>query len=199
MEIPSAGQCRQFMHNMHMMDHIVDHSLQVCRVADFLARHLNRIRRRLDRDLITAAALLHDITKTRSFETGENHAQTGAALLVEMGYAEVADIVRQHVRLDRYGDGEALTEAAIVNYADKRVLHDRIVSLEERMAYIVEKYATKPSHIERIRCLWQKTGDLEARIFADLAFSPSEVGVLLARREAEDRQASVERQLSTIP
>ena len=56
----------------------------------------------LNRDLIRAAALLHDITKTRSFVTSENHALTGGQFLSDLGYPEVGDLVRQHVRLDEY-------------------------------------------------------------------------------------------------
>ena len=69
----------------------------------------------------------------------ENHARTGAQFLSDRGYPEVGHIVRQHVVLDEYFASEELTEAEIVNYADKRVLHDQVVSLKERKYYILEK------------------------------------------------------------
>ena len=66
-----------------MMDHIVDHSEQVCRVAVCLADKLSSEGIELNLELIGASALLHDITKTRSFRTHENHAQTGGKFLQE--------------------------------------------------------------------------------------------------------------------
>lgn len=53
----------------------------------------------VNRDLVLAAALLHDITKTRALQTKEKHDQTGGDLLAALGFAGVGDIVRQHVAL----------------------------------------------------------------------------------------------------
>ena len=129
----------------------------------------------LDGKLVQAAALLHDITKTRSFETEENHALTGGQVLTDLGYQQVGDLVRQHVRLDSYSVHQDLSEAVIVNYADKRVLHDRIVSLDDRMRYIQERYGTQPEHKRRIELLWKKTAALEKHIFIYLPFSPEDL------------------------
>ncbi|UCD83098.1 MAG: HDIG domain-containing protein [Desulfobacterales bacterium] len=179
MQIPSIEQCYQLMCDMKMMDHIVRHSLQVCRVATYLAQNLNAQHHRLNYDLIRAASLLHDITKTRSFKTEENHALTGGQFLAEQGYPEVGDLVRQHVRLDAYPDPVTLGEAEIINYADKRVLHERIVGLDKRLNYILEKYGKLPEHKERIRWLWDKTQALEEEIFRKLAITPQNLGRLL--------------------
>ena len=188
MKIPTQEQCFLLMCEMKMMDHIVVHSMQVCRVATFLAQHLNSAPNRLNHDLIRAAALLHDITKTRSFKTEENHAVTGGQLLAEQGYPEVGDLVRQHVRLDVYPEPVTLGEAEIINYADKRVLHDRIVGLDKRLDYILEKYGKLPELQERIQWLWGKTLVMEDEIFSDLAIAPQDLNRLL---NAEDRSADV--------
>jgi hypothetical protein len=63
----------------------------------------------------------------------------------------------------------------IINYADKRVLHDRIVSLDERMRYIQQRYGTQPEHEHRIQMLWESTTALEKQIFKDLPFSPDDL------------------------
>ena len=76
-QVPTKIQCYRMMCEMKMMDHIVIHSLQVCRVATFLTDHLNKHQYQLNHDQIRAAALLHDITKTPSFKTQEDHALTG--------------------------------------------------------------------------------------------------------------------------
>jgi uncharacterized protein len=184
MKIPSQKQCFLLMCEMKMMDHIVAHCLQVCRVATFLAEHLDAARMVFNHDLIRAAALLHDITKTRSFKTEENHALTGGQFLAGQGYPEVGELVRQHVRLDEYPDPVTLGEAQIINYADKRVLHDRIVGLDQRLDYILEKYGKLPEHQARIQWLWAKTRVLEDEIFNDLAIAPPDLNRLL---NAEDR------------
>ena len=175
MRIPSRENCYRLIREMRMMEHIVRHSLQVCRVAELLVQQLREKGRTLDRDLVRAAALLHDITKTRSLTTGEQHSESGCNLLADRGYAEVGDIVRQHVKLDIYFGSNSPSEAEIVNYADKRVLHDRIVSLDERMAYILERYGATPEYRARLRWLWKISNRQEERIFAELPFPPDAI------------------------
>ena len=186
------------MCEMHMLENIVAHSLQVCRVATCLLDHLKFEGIHLDRQLVQAAALLHDITKTRSFDTEENHALTGGQYLIDSGYTEVGNLVRQHVRLDDYSENKSLTEAEIINYADKRVLHDRIVSLDERMNYIMEKYGTQPGHKQRIRLLWEKTKDLEKQIFSYLPFSPNDLHDHLTSRDISSEISSYQKLCSQL-
>ncbi len=159
------------MARMEMMDHIVAHSIQVRRVADFLAERLGRAGVSLDTGIISRAALLHDITKTRSFSTGERHAQSGGEWLAGEGYPEVGDIVRQHVVLDTYPPVRP-HEAVVVNYADKRVLHDEVVGLPERREYILEKYGETEEIRERIRYFWMRTREMEQWLFSRFDFPP---------------------------
>ncbi len=176
MRIPTRQECYYIMYKMKMMDHIVAHSLQVCRVAMFLASSLKSD---LNPDLVQAAALLHDITKTRSIETHENHAQTGKQLLISLGYPEVGDIVGQHVLLDEYFASDSPTEADVVNYADKRVVHDKVATLAQRIDYIMERYGIEPKRREYIRMLWEKTKTLEEHLFRFCSFSPADMENLL--------------------
>lgn len=171
---------------MGMLDNIVAHCKQVCRVSLFLTDHLGTCG--LNRELILAAALLHDITKTRSIHTRENHAETGAQLLNDLGYPEVADIIGQHVRLNHYDFvSDTPTDAQIVNYSDKRVLHDKIVPLNDRMGYILEKYGNTRERKQLIRILWEKTQQLEDRLFAGLPFSPNDIIKLVDSGSATPR------------
>lgn len=183
MNIPSISRCYHLMADMEMLDHIVAHSIQVSRVAVLIADSLNDAGARLDRDLVQVSALLHDITKTRSFRTEEIHTETGAALLCERGYPRVGNIVGQHVRLKEYCTASGVLEEEVVNYADKRVLHDEIVSLEERMKYIMEKYGTERENRQRILWLWQKTKELEEKFFKFIPFSPGDLGTILTGEE----------------
>ncbi len=160
--VPDRSTCLAIMDASDMLPHIRLHSLEVCRVAVALARRLNERGARYDIAEIEAAALLHDITKTRSLSTGENHSLSGCAAVAAHGYHGVADIIRQHVAPD--SGGPDISAAEIVSYADKRVLHDRVVSLHERFAYLKNRYGKSPLDIERIDAAHQRTREIERRI-----------------------------------
>jgi hypothetical protein len=58
------------------------------------------------------------------------------------------------------------------------VMHDQVVTLEERFADLERRYGLKgldKEATERIRALEQKTYDLEKKIFSRLDFSPEEL------------------------
>lgn len=175
MSIPTPDECYEILCGMNMPEHMVAHSIQVCRVALRLTAGLAQRSIVLDADLVTAAALLHDITKPRSLATRENHARTGAELLRGMGYDGISKIVSQHVRLDEYFATETPTEAEVVNYADKRILHDKIVPLKERMTYIMDRYARTDEHRRLINLTWHYTRELEKRLFNYLSFDPGDL------------------------
>jgi putative nucleotidyltransferase with HDIG domain len=179
MKIPSKKECYKLIGKMEMMDHIVSHSILVSHVATFLVDQLEKQQANLNRDMVQASALLHDITKTRSFKTKENHAHTGEHLLHSLGYLEVGYIIGQHVRLETYDTSTTILEAEIVNYADKRVLHDKVVSLKDRMTYILSKYGKVRKHRQRILWLWGKTKELEEKIFKSLPLSPEDLSGFL--------------------
>lgn len=175
MRIPSETQCYRIMAEMEMLDNIVAHSMRVCQVATFLTDQLNSNGSELDPDLIRAAALLHDITKTRSLRTSENHAHTGALYLQEQGFPEVSNIVGQHVNLADFHSEQEPTAAEVVNYADKRVLHDKVVSLEKRMDYIMERYSGSGHLGNRLEQMRREAGAIENKLFKTLPFSAVEL------------------------
>ena len=168
---PDRATCLALMRRYGMLRNIRAHSLMVCQVALSIARDLAAAGIVLDLCVIEAAALLHDITKTRSLTTGERHAETGAQLLAQLGYFQVARVVRFHVQPPPVG--KCITAEEIVSYADKRVLHDRIVSLDERFAYLRQRYGTTPAAQKRIACSWDRTRETETnikRVLADTTF-----------------------------
>ena len=175
MRIPKREQCLSLLDDMDMPEHILAHSELVCKVALLLTDCLGAAGIRLDRPLVNASALLHDITKPRSFTTGENHSKTGGEYLTGLGFPEVGEVVRQHVILDAYFAADTPTEAEVVNYADKRVLHDKIVSLDERMQYILQRYAKNETHIQILNTVWEQTTLLEKRLYAYLTFTPRQL------------------------
>ncbi|MEA1969510.1 MAG: HDIG domain-containing protein [Thermodesulfobacteriota bacterium] len=173
MKIPDKDECYELIDKMEMMPHIIDHSIMVQKAASVMCSHLKPFCKEINVELVKSAALLHDITKTRSFTTKEEHAKTGGQLLTDLGFHEVGDIIRQHVILDSYSINESVTEAEIVNYADKRVLHDQIVPLLQRLEYILEKYGTNHHYVKRIKKMWENTELLERKLFKNLEITPA--------------------------
>lgn len=162
--VPGRERCLQLIREMEMPVHIVFHSIQVGRVAVAVTDLLIHFGAELNRNLVLTGAVLHDITKNRSFTTGERHDATGRDFLVDKGFPEVGCIVGQHVRIYPESDRPSVTEAEIVNFSDKRVLHDKVVSLKERMAYILERYGKTPAHCHRIREMWREAEIIERKI-----------------------------------
>ena len=96
--------------------------------------------------LARAAALLHDAKRHQP-----HHAAAAANSLEQDGYPEVANIVRHHDF--RYIVSKSLKtiEEKIVNYADKRVIHDQIVTVNERIDDLKQRYANNAKRIESYR------------------------------------------------
>jgi uncharacterized protein len=174
---PSRQECFELIRRYEMLPHIVRHSELVADVALLIARKLNSGGEHLDLALVEAGALLHDIAKTMCIKTNENHAQTGGELLAALGYPAVADIVRQHIRLDPHtGDPRAVTEVELVNYADKRVKHEEVVDIGERFRDVLKRYAKKLPGLEpRLKKVQLETERLEERIFSKIDITPQDL------------------------
>jgi putative nucleotidyltransferase with HDIG domain len=147
--IPSKEKCDALMVQYSMRPNIVAHSIQVMNVSLAITNNLEN-GMAVNRDLVIAAALLHDITKTRSLTTNERHDISGGELLRELGYTSVAEIVEQHVVLQNVNLKGALEEQEIIYYADKRVNHDKIVTIDERVHYLIQRYGSTEEIISLI-------------------------------------------------
>jgi putative nucleotidyltransferase with HDIG domain len=137
---PSESECLEIMRAYNMFPNIVAHSIQVKNVAAAITDNLN-LGVPIDRELVIAGALLHDIAKTKSIiERSYRHDLMGAAMLREMGLDREAAICEMHVIMKDFSASGPLLEIEIVHYADKRVKHDTVVSLDERIKDLMERY-----------------------------------------------------------
>jgi putative nucleotidyltransferase with HDIG domain len=166
------------MEQESMPIHIRRHSQMVARVALFLANHLNQNGGRLNQELIESAGLLHDIAKSRCIRTGENHAKVGAEILQERGYPALAPIIEEHIFLDPAQVEGPLTESLLINYSDKRVKHDEIVSLEERFSDLIDRYAKTNEARTGLRERLNLYLSLEKRMFTHLSIEPPDLSAL---------------------
>lgn len=162
-KIPSVEECRRLMVQYSMKPNIVEHSFQVMNVSLAITDNLKN-GAIINRDMVVAAALLHDITKTRSLETRERHDLSGGMLLRELGFMSVAGIVEQHVFFQNFNAQGKLEEREIVFYADKRVMHDRIVSTKEREADLLQRYGVSEEKRSMILNLMSTVLAIEKKI-----------------------------------
>ncbi len=172
MPIPSRPECIELLQRFDMPHHIRRHSFLVAEVALSIAGRLNQNSSRLDLRLIEAAALLHDVGKEPSFKTGEDHAVLGARMLNGTVNPAVARIVKEHIFLDFSQTSGPITESLVVNYSDKRVKHDQIVSVEERYRDLIDRYAKSPSHMKFLLDKLELYFALEKTIFSHLTITP---------------------------
>lgn len=161
--LPSPEQARKWWDDYAMLPNIRAHSEVVCQVALLLTDWLSQSGLSLRKQAVEVGALCHDIAKTQCLGTTRRHSDEGADILEQKGYPEIAYIVRQHVYLP---PEHPLDETMVVNYADKRVKHDKVVSVPERFEYILGNYGRKyPDHIPQMMDGRRMTLAVEQKIF----------------------------------
>lgn len=170
--MPSRKECFQYLDKINMPWHIRRHSMMVAKVALFLGELLNQNGSNLDLGLVQTGALLHDVGKERTLATGEDHAEVGAEMLAGKVAPAVARIVREHILLEPVHVEGPLTESLIVNYSDKRVMHEQVVSVQARYHDLIARYAKTPRHRERLLEKLNLYLALENKIFSHLAIEP---------------------------
>ena len=184
--IPSVDNCLKLMAQYHMLPNIREHSIVVARVAEIITSGLISAGHDLSLETVIAGALLHDIGKTSCLDNNDDHAVKGVEICLSHHLEAVADIVAEHVILKNYLPGNGFSEKEIVYYSDKRVNHNQVVSLEERLAYILARYGKN----NRIRCQairenYDLCQDLEKRMFSELPFNPDDISGLLVKQPSK--------------
>ncbi len=180
--IPSVEKCFEFMKKYEMLDNIRDHSIVVEKVAGIIARGLRVAGEDISLKKTTAGALMHDIGKTICLNSNDDHAAKGVEICLQNHLDEIAEMVGEHVRLKSYNLGGAISEKEIVYYADKRVNHDVVVSLEKRLEYLLKRYGRNKEHLfELIRENFDLCKGVEEKLFAKLSFRPEEVADMIEK------------------
>lgn len=178
--IPSVEECFRLMQEYEMLDNIKAHSLVVERVAGIVARGLQETGEDISLEKVTAGALMHDIGKTLCLKSRGDHAAKGSEICLQNNLNEIADIVAEHVRLKSYHPDRSIHEKEIVYYADKRVNHDKVVSLEERLQYILMRYGRNRDNLQKLmRENFDLCKKIEKRLFAKLHFGPDELASII--------------------
>lgn len=160
--VPEERDIDTWIREVHLPPHIQAHCEAVTTVADALAVRLVERGWLLRLQALHAAARLHDLLRFLDFRTWEGdalyrptaedrriwtqmkakydlrHETAAAQFLMDRGFAAVGQIVRTH-RGDEL-PGNSTTEQKLLAYADKRVSHDRIVTVDERFDEFISRY-----------------------------------------------------------
>jgi CTP:molybdopterin cytidylyltransferase MocA len=170
LEIPTPEECTELLEKVFRVgEGVTRHGRAVARVAVKIAEGLNRSGLNLDIPLVEASSLLHDIAKGKP-----DHARMGARLLAEEGFGAVAAPVANHMDME-FHDGDTISARQILYLADKLVSGDRIVSLEERFEFKLERYRHEPEILDRIDGRLKVAREIKKRIEGGLGRPLQEV------------------------
>ena len=200
-------QTGEFFNEWGTPAHVRDHCAQVTSVARQVAEAFIRGGDIVDMNLLINAAMLHDMTRICDFHelnrasanfkeeitdekwnkwvalrekyAGRDHADLAYEALYAKGFYKTAEVVRLHkttclvLETDKFDT----LEKVILYYADKRVLHNKIVSLAERFAEGRGRYGK--FNDENTKKLYLKVEEgtriIESNLFANLDIKPGDI------------------------
>ena len=130
MNIPDRKECKSIIARYKTPANIIEHSEIVCKLAEETADKLISKGIDVNKNLVIAAALLHDMLRHK-----ENHVIEGANLIRSLGYPKVAEVMRKHTIYWHENEKvlPATIEEKILLCADNNVMGNKIVSLKERI------------------------------------------------------------------
>ena len=136
-KIPSKEECISILAKNKTPSNVIEHCKAVCQVAEEVADRLIGKGIKVNKELVVAASLLHDIERHK-----KNHINEGARLLKEMGFQEIANVIKKHslYQIEENDVQPKTIEEKIVFYADKRAKGSKIVSLKERFEDLRQRY-----------------------------------------------------------
>jgi hypothetical protein len=168
------------------------HSRAVAEVAAWLALRAERAGSRVDRRLVEAASLLHDIDKlpaVRAQVEGIRHGEASAAWLAAHGHPELGPVIAGHP-VTRLADtgwyaswlAAATPEAMIVSYSDKRC-GQRLEPMAERFASWSRRYPPEERKTgagegwtrQTIELVRERSAEIERRVCGLAGVAPDEV------------------------
>lgn len=166
-KVPGIGECFRLWQKYQMMSHIKGHCLMVARVALTMAKRFAKAGYPIREDLVLSSALLHDIAKSYTICFGGDHAILGSAwVMQETQNPAIAQAVLAHV-IWFFDEGEQAIEENpctlpnLISYADKRVQHDRLVTLAGRFEDLLKRYGTSEEKRRLININYEQSQKIE--------------------------------------
>lgn len=137
MKIPTEEECLKILSDNNTPSNVIEHSKAVLKAALKLTEKVENKGKKVNKELIIAASLLHDITRVE-----KDHVNTGYELVKKLGYQEVAETIKKHGlhHCVKEEHKPKTTEEKIVFLADKHVVENKIVDIEKRFEYLRKRY-----------------------------------------------------------
>ncbi len=163
--VPTAEECIGWWNDFSMFDNIKAHSMLVAKVAVKVAQMADEAGVEVHVPTIQASALMHDIAKSYCIDHGGNHSQLGAAWTMRLtGNPVVAMGVLHHVFWPFEPEADKYFLPLLVSYADKRVMHDTLTTLDKRFGDLKVRYGKTEKIIQRIHQTYEQALVLEERL-----------------------------------
>ncbi|MBN1494714.1 HD domain-containing protein [Candidatus Peregrinibacteria bacterium] len=188
---------------MRLPDHIVDHTKQVAYTAGLICDEYKKKHIKINKNRVVCAALLHDLFKILDIrgaaykslcknaskkdiavwnrlkkEYGNvDHAIAAYTYLKSIGENKIALMVRKH-KFDAVCEKQFIPvtlEEKITTYADKRVLHSKIVSLKKRFSDGEKRYNPKKENLEKQKMIHRCYFQMEREIFKKIKMRPEDI------------------------
>lgn len=183
MTVPGRVDAAALLLSLDPPEWFVAHSRAVAEVAAFLAARIEANGVPVDRAVVEAAALLHDVDKVLPADDPArrlSHGHGSAAWLAERGHEELARAVANHP-VKRLADGPehrrwaafASREDRVVAYADKRAMQ-RLVPMDTRFATWRRRHRDRWDDAT-MRVVRGRADRLEADVCRAAAIEPDEI------------------------
>ncbi len=180
---------------------ILNHALLVRRLATCLAQELKASGEDINLEIVSEAALLHDIGRRQEDEriwykkepgAVGSHAREGAKILEEVDLSkEISETVKAHYFPQQPLDN---WEKKLVFYADSRA-GQSIEPLNERLEDIEKRWVPKKISQEEMNQTKKIAQDIEQEIFSKLDIGPDDVLDLSVPRVERYLRTIIERNL----
>ncbi len=170
--IPDDSTCFALWDKYSIRDNVRSHSLMVADIAQSVAQMAHDKGFPVCVDSVRASALLHDIAKSYTIDHGGSHAQIGASWVIEAtGNRSIAQGVAMHVHWPWALPDNICALPFFVMYADKRIMHQKCVSLKERYEDLLERYGTTKDYRAGITASYEQGKNIERALSAQLECS----------------------------
>jgi hypothetical protein len=140
---PDEEACTLLVEKYQTPENVIAHCRQVNDLALRIAGLLLNKGVRINKDLLSAACLLHDIVRLEPA-----HEMAGAKLLLTEGYPAAARLVAAHMDLPVDYSPEP-DEAALLYLADKLSRYGKTTSVEDTLTSLRTRYASDPGALAR--------------------------------------------------
>ncbi|MFH1649605.1 MAG: HDIG domain-containing metalloprotein [Candidatus Woesearchaeota archaeon] len=206
---PSRDECLTLINRYRMPHNIRRHTAAVLTLSMALAKKLNDKDMHVDLDVLRAGAMLHDLFKVKDIMDVDDgqlsehpeedwavwrklkeeqklpHDEAICQLLLPK-YPKVATVIREAGFMNIFVRGFSSMESKILYYADKRVMHDKIVSVLDRLDEGYSRYLRHHNNAISMSLAYEKIKELEDELMQKAGAEQESFNALNAEAQKEN-------------